>query len=79
MNVPTITQQTRQSYLPRKSITTTTNTDTAKFSSKSGHVQSASCLITPSEISNPERQFDTSFVVRRLSTAHLISTHPNEI
>jgi hypothetical protein len=61
MDVPTTTQhvtrsKTRQSYLPTKSISTTTDTDNAN-SWKSGHVQSASCLITPLEISNPERQF----------------------
>jgi hypothetical protein len=80
MDVPTTTQhvsrsKTRQSYLPTKSTSTTTDTINAKVSSKSGHVQSASCLITPSEISNPKRQFDTSIAVRRPSTAHLISTH----
>jgi hypothetical protein len=84
MDVPTTTQhvtrsKTRQSYLPTKSTSTTTDTVNAKFSSKSGHVQSASCLITPGEISNPELQFDTCIVVCRPSTAHLISTHQKEI
>jgi hypothetical protein len=62
----------------QNSTSTTTDTVNAKFSSKSVHVQSASCLITPSEISNPKRQFDTSIVVRRPSTARLISTHRKE-
>jgi hypothetical protein len=84
MDVPTTTQhvtgsKTCQSYLPTKSTSTTTDTVNAKFSSKSGHVQSASCLITPGEIRNTERQFDTCIVVCRPSTAHLISTHRKEI
>jgi hypothetical protein len=84
MDVPTITQhvtrsKTCQSYLHTKSTSTKTDTVNAKFSSKSGHVQSALCLITPSEISNPERHFDTSIVVRGPSTAHLISAHRKEI
>jgi hypothetical protein len=84
MDVPTTTQhvtrsKTRQSYLPTKRTSTTTETVNAKFSSKSGHLQSASCLITPGEIRNPEPQFDTCIVVRQPSTTHLISTQRKEI
>jgi hypothetical protein len=85
MDVPTTTQhvtrsKTCQSYFPAKRTSTTTDTFHANFSSKSGHdVQSASCLITLGEISNPKRQLDTSIVVRRPSTAHLISTHQKQI
>jgi hypothetical protein len=84
MDVPAIAQhvtwsKTNQSYLPAKSSTTTTSSEDVKFSLKPGHVQTASCLITPSEISRHKRPFDMAIVVGRPSTARLLSTHQKEI
>jgi hypothetical protein len=83
MDVPTIAHyvthsKTHQSFLPTKSNTTITDAADAPITKKLEHGPTKSCLVTPSEIRKHEHPLDTSVVVRRPSTASLLTTHQKE-
>ena len=70
---------THRSYLPANGDTTITDAVDAPITRQSEHGQTNACLVTPSEISKLENPLDTAFVVRRPSTAQLLTTHQKAI